>query len=199
MLFFKKPNLPEPDVTRLRLYRGAYYPYDDVLPPNRVYTLREWAEDSDADFPEIAMECALTILDEYPVVVNHLSTPRVGETVREDEEVKEYLKSISWRDLGGTASVVTMTNGPDRKLAATFDHDNEFYQMSFYGFRQFADGGAERGTPFIPDVELRFLHLHDRLTITTREDIEVYAEKIRAVCEKYGKTLVVQELPSRGT
>ena len=110
-----------------------------------------------------------------------------------------FLSFSTNSDFGGNASVVTMTNGPDRKLTAAFDHDNEFYQMSFYGYRQLPGGDTERGAPFVPDIELRFLHLHDRLTITIREDIEVYAERIRTVCEKYEKTLVVQELPSRGT
>ena len=56
MFFFKKKPKPapvEPDTTRIKLYNGAFYPYDSAPAPFHVYTLREWFEDEDCDFPQL--------------------------------------------------------------------------------------------------------------------------------------------------
>ena len=72
-MFFKKRPFPapfKPDLTRVRLYNGDYYALSgDAVP---AYTLCEWDEDWNPDFPELAMDCALAILDDFPVVVNCL-------------------------------------------------------------------------------------------------------------------------------
>ena len=200
MFFFKKKPQPppvEPDTTRIRLYNGAYYPYDSAPEPYHVYTLRDWFEDEDCDFPQLAMDCVLAILDDYPVVVNCLRPLYLvdGDSLRTD--VSEYLKDIAHMDFGWRSSVVTMTNGPDRKLISTQSITDESVLFTFYAYRHLPSEGTIPGTPFIPDVKLQFVHLHTRLIITTTNGIEVYADKIRSVCEKYGKTLVIQELPSK--
>ena len=197
-MFFKKrrPSVPvEPDLTKIRLYNGAYYTLADDAPPlYSVYTLCEWDEDWDPDFPELAMDCALAILDNYPIVVNCLCPGVAGMNVHDEEQVKEYLQSIDGVDFGFSSNVaITLTNGPDRGLVASFDHDDKWFQMCFYGYHQLP-GNCTSPTP---DVELYFKHLHSRLVITTKSSIDVFADKIRPICEKYGKTLVVQELPSR--
>lgn len=199
MFFFKKKPKPtpvEPDTTRIRLYNGAFYPYDSAPAPFNVYTLRDWFEDEDCDFPQLAMDCALAILDEYPVVVNCLRPLYLDDdSLRTD--VAKYLKGISWMDFGWHSSVVTMTKGPDRNLIATQSITDESVLFTFYAYRQLPPEETTPGTPFVPDVTLQFVHLHTRLVITTMNSIDVYADKIRAVCEKYNKTLVVQELPSK--
>lgn len=200
-MFFKKwfASEPfEPDLTRVKLYNGDVYAlFDDSMP---VYTLRDWDESWDPDFHELAMECALTILDDYPVVVNCLHPGFVGKSVHDEETVEKYLHSIRGLDFGALSnSAITVTNGPDRGLISSFDHDDDWFQMCFYAYKQLPTGKAQTGTPFEPDVELYFKHLHTCLAIKTRNSIDVCAEKIRPVCEKYGKTLVVQELPSNET
>lgn len=202
MFFFKKKPKPvpvEPDTTRIRLYNGAFYPYDSAPAPYRVYTLRDWDEDEDCDFPQLAMDCALAILDEYPVVVNCLRPLYLDDNFlrNKDSDVINYLKSISWTDFGWRSSVVTMTNGPDRNLISTQSISDESVLFTFYAYRHLPAEGTLPGTPFVPDVKLQFAHLHTRLIITTTNGIEIYADKIRTVCEKYGKTLVVQELSSK--
>lgn len=198
-MFFKKwlTSEPfEPDLTRVKLYNGDLYAlFDDSMP---VYTLRDWDESWDPDFPELAMDCALAILDDYPVVVNCLHPGFVGKSVHDEETVEKYLHSIQGLDLGSLSnSAITLTNGPDRGLISSFDHDDDWFQMCFYAYKQLPMGNTQTGTPFEPDVELYFKHLHTCLAIKTRNSIDVYADKIREVCKKYGKTLVVQELPSR--
>ncbi len=198
-MFFKKwfTSAPfEPDLTRVVLYNGDYYGVsDDSM---SVYTLRDWDESWDPDFHELAMDCALAILDDYPIVVNCLHSGIVGKSVHEEEAVEKYLRSIKGLDFGALSnSAVTLTHGPDRSLVASFDHDDDWFQMCFYGYRQLPAGGAQAGVPFEPDVKLYFKHLHTCLVITTKNSIDVYADKIREVCKKYGKTLVIQDLPSR--
>ena len=198
-MFFKKwfTYVPfEPDLTRIRLYNGDYYGVSDGSIP--VYTLRDWDESWDPDFHELAMDCALAILDDYPIVVNCLHSGVVGESVHDEKTVEEYLRSIRGLDFGALSnSAVTLTRGPDRGLVASFDHDDDRFQMCFYAYKQLPVGNSQIGTPFEPDVELYFKHLHTCLVIITRSSIDVYADKIREVCKKYGKNLVVQELPSK--
>ncbi|MBO5918618.1 MAG: hypothetical protein J6Q14_07615 [Oscillospiraceae bacterium] len=198
-MFFKKRPAPapfKPDLTRVRLYNGDYYGLSgDTVP---TYTLCEWDEDWDPVFPELAMDCALAILDDFPVVVNCLYPGFVGGDVHDEEEIAKYLRNIRELDLGLLSnSGITLTHGPDRGLVASFDHDDDWFQMFFYGYRQLPAGSTLSGTPFVPDVRLYFKHLHTCLTITTANSIDIFAEKIREVCKKYGKTLVVQELPSK--
>ena len=200
-MFFKKwfASEPfEPDLTRVKLYNGDVYALlGDSMP---VYTLCEWDEDWDRDFPELAMDCALAILDDYPVVVNCLHPGIVGKDVHDEETVEKYLHSIQGLDFGLLSnSAITLTNGPDRGLISSFVHDDDWFQMCFYAYKQLPMGNAQTGTPFEPDVELYFKHLHTCLAIKTRNSIDVCAEKIRPVCEKYGKTLVIQELRSSET
>lgn len=200
MLFFKriKPTLPDPDPSKVRLYNGnPCTPNGGNTTAPYTYTLTEWLSDSDDIFPEFAMDCALAILDEYAVVVNCLRPLYLvdGDSLRTD--VSEYLEKISYMDFGWQSSVVTMTNGPDRNLISTQSISDESVLFTFYAYHHLPADGTLPGTPFVPDVKLQFTHLHTRLVITTTNDIEVYADKIRAVCEKYGKTLVVQELPSK--
>ena len=202
-MFFKRRRPPAvfftPDLTKIRLYNGAYYTLaDDAPPPYSVYTLCEWDEDWDAEFPDLAMDCALAILDDYPIVVNCLYPSLVGEDVHDEERVKKHLRSMDGVDFGILSnSVITLTHGPDRGLVASFDHNDDWFQMCFYGYHQLPAEDIGAGAPFVPDVELYFKHLHTRLVITTKSSIDVFAEKIREVCKKYGKTLVVQELPSK--
>ena len=198
-MFFKKCRAPKtffkPDLTRVKLYDGDRYALlDDSMP---VYTLCEWDEDWDSDIHELAIDCALAILDDYPIVVNCLHPGFVGKDVHDEETVEKYLRSSRGLDFGALSnSAITLTNGPDRDLVASFDHDDDWFQMCFYAYKHLPTGDAQAGRPFVPDVELYFKHLHTCLTIKTRNSIDVCAEKIRPVCEKYGKTLVIQELPS---
>lgn len=203
-MFFKKSRIPtiffKPDLTKVRLYNGAYYTLaDDAPQPYSVYTLCEWDEDWDPDFHELAMDCALAILDDYPIVVNCLHSGIVGEDVHDEKTVEKYLRTIRGMDFGALSnSAITLTNGPDRGLVASFDHDDDWFQIYFYAYEQLPNRDTQAGEAFAPDLELYFKHLHNRLVIVTENDIDVYADKIRAVCKKYGKTLVVQELPSHG-
>jgi len=202
VLFFKriKPTLPAPDPSKVRLYNGnPCTPNGGNTTAPYTYTLTEWLSDSDDIFPEFAMDCALAILDEYPVVVNCLRPLYLDDNFlrNKDSDVIDYLKSISWTDFGWRSSVVTMTKGPDRTLISTQSITDESVLFTFYAYRHLPSEGTLSGTPFVPDVKLQFVHLHTRLIITTTNGIEVYADKIRAVCEKYGKTLVIQELPSK--
>lgn len=199
MFFLKKkkptPTRPEPDFTRVRLYSGEYYwpNPNHLLSHYPVCTLLEWAEDSDVDFPDVAMDCALAILDDFPVVVNNLHPLHLGDTLRTDEEIEQYLKDSPSPDFGFHYNVVTMTNGPDRKLASSFGHNNEFYRICFHGYRELPNGETLPGTPFIPDIEILFEHLHTHLTIRAKDGIEPYIERMQEVCKKYGKTLVIQK------
>lgn len=199
MLFFKrrKPVLPKPDPSKVRLYNGnPCVPDGGNTTAPYTYTLTEWFSDSDEIFPEFSMDCALSILDDYPVVVNCLRPLYLDDdSLRTD--VAAYLKDISWMDFGWRSSVVTMTKGPDRDLISTQSITDESVLFTFYAYRQLPSEGTLPGTPFVPDVEICFAHLHTRLVIKTMNSIDIYAEKIRAVCEKYNKTLVVQELPSK--
>ena len=202
-MFFKKRRSPaiffKPDLTKIRLYNGAYYTLaDDAPPPYSVYTLCEWDEDWDSDFPELAMDCALAILDDYPIVVNCLHSGIVGESVHDEKTVEKYLRSIRGVNFGSLSnSAITLTNGPDQGLVASFDHDDDLLQIYFYAYKQLPNGDAQAGESFMPDVELDFKHLHNRLVIVTKNSIDIYADKIQKVCKKYGKSLVVQELPSK--
>lgn len=199
-MFFKKRRVPaiffKPDLTRVKLYNGDFYALsDDSM---HVYTLCEWDEDWDPDIHELAMDCALAILDDYPIVVNCLHSGIVGKSVHEEKSVENYLRNIRGLDFGSLSnSAITLTNGPDRGLVSSFDHDDDWFQMCFYAYKQLPGENAQTGTPFEPDVELYFKHLHTCLIITTRNGIDIYADRIREVCKKYGKTLVVQELPSK--
>lgn len=201
-MFFKRRRAPsiffKPDLTKIRLYKGAYYTLaDDAPQPYSVYTLCEWDEDWDRDFPELAMNCALAILDDYPIVVNCLHSGIAGENVHNEKSVEKYLCSIRGVDFGSLSnSAITLTNGPDRGLVSSFDHD-DWFQIYFYAYKQLPNGDAQAGESFEPDAELYFKHLHNRLVIVTKNSIDIYADKIREVCKKYGKTLVVQELPSK--
>lgn len=202
-MFFKKHRVPaicfKPDLTKITLYNGAYYTLaDDAPQPYSVYTLCEWDEDWDPDIHELAMDCALEILDDYPIVVNCLHSGVVGENVHNEKSVRKYLQSIRGVDFGAlSTSAITLTNGPDRSLVASFDHDDDCFQMYFYAYKQLPNGDTQAGEAFVPDVELYFKHLHTRLVIVTENGIDIYADKIQKVCKKYGKTLVVQELPSK--
>lgn len=200
-MFFKKKKKwvpPEPDLSKIRLYRGDFYsPY--VLSETSghdTYSLLEWAEDSDSDFPELAIDCAIAILENFPVVVNRLFPHFFKETVRNDEEIEAYLNSIQHMEFGWESNVVTITNGPDRNLIACFPHDNEFYQAEFHGFREFAPEKTQKGGPYRPDVTLYFTHLHDRLVISVPKGenvVELYGKIIADVCKKHGKTLVITD------
>ena len=73
MFFFRKPNpafFREPDFTRVRLLKGWYDLPKKLVPAYTVYTLLEWAEDSDGDFPDLAVDCALAILKDFPAALN---------------------------------------------------------------------------------------------------------------------------------
>lgn len=202
-MFFKKRRPPAifftPDLTKVRLYNGAYYTLtDDASQPYSVYTLCEWDEDWDSDFSELAMDCALAILDDYPIVVNCLHSGIVGESVHNEKRVEKYLRTVRGPDFGVLSnSAITLTNGPDRGLVSSFDHDDDRFQIYFYAYKQLTNGDTQAGESFEPNVELYFKHLHNRLVIVTKDGIDIYADKIRPVCEKHGKTLVIQELPSK--
>lgn len=199
-MFFRKKKKwipPEPDFSKVRLFRGDYYsPYMPEISDHHTYSLLEWAEDSDFDFPELAIDCVVAVLEDFPVVVNRLFPRFFKETVRNDEEIEAYLKSIEYVEFGWESDVVTITNGPDRNLIACFPHDNEFYQAEFSGYRQFETDKTSNGAPYRPDVTLYFTHLHDRLVISVPKGesvVDLYGQTIAEVCRKYGKTLVIDE------
>lgn len=195
-MFFKKwfTSAPfEPDLTRVRLYNGDYYRISGEVPPaHRIYTLCEWDEGWDPDFAKLAMDCALTMMDDYPVVINHLCSHFVGKSVREYPEIQQHLASIPWHKKTWGEDVVTVSHGPDRGLATAFEPDDDAFQLDFYGFKQIPCEATERGT-LQPVIEVHFGHFNDCLLITTLEEIEKIADKIRPICEKYGKALVLQE------
>lgn len=200
-MFFKKwfhSDPFEPDLTRVRLYNGDYYHISGEVPPSHhIYTLCEWDEGWDPDFAKLAMECALTMMDDYPVVINHLRSHFVGKSVREYPEIQQYLMGIPWHQKTWGEDVVTVSHGPNRGLAAAFEPDDDAFQLDFYGFKQILCGeAAERGM-LLPDIEVHFGHYNDCLIITTLDGINEVADKLRPLCEKHGKTLVVQGLPSR--
>ena len=195
-MFFKKwfaSDPFEPDLTRVVLYDGDCYAISGEAPkPYHVYTLCEWDEGWDPVFSKLAMECALTMMDDYPVVIDHLCTHFVGKSVREYPEIQQHLMSISW--LKGTRGegVVTLSHGPDRGLAAAFEPDDDAFQLNFYGFKQIPCGDATEGGMLLPDIEVHFGHYNDCLIITTLNEIDAVADKLRPICEKYGRALVIQ-------
>ena len=199
-MFFKKwfTSEPfEPDLTRVRLYNGDYYHISGEAPPSHhIYTLCEWDEGWDSDFAKLAMECALTMMGDYPLVINHLCSHFVGKSVREYPEIQQHLASIPWHKKTWGEDVVTVSHGPDRGLATAFEPDDDAFQLDFYGFKQIpCDEAAEKGM-LLPEIEVHFGHFNDCLLITTLDEIEKIADRLRPICEKYGKTLVIQELPS---
>ena len=195
MFFFKKkekPPIPEPDKTKVVLRDGPRDPAFTSPPPWHTYSLCEWLEGTDSNFSRLALECAMVILDDYPIVINRLWPRFFGETVREDPDILSYLDRISHCEFGCAASVITLTHGPDRTLVAAFDPNDEWYQINFYGYRQLPNNTAV-GAPFHPDIDLYFFHLDDCLMITTLDEIDKIADKLRPICQKYGKTLIVRE------
>lgn len=195
MFFFKKKEkfpVPMPDTTKVVLRNGPRDPAFASPPPWHTYSLCEWLEGTDGDFSRLALECAMVILDEYPIVINKLWPRFLGETVRDDPDILSYLNRISHCEFGDDSCVITLTRGPDRNLVAAFDPDDEWYQINFYGYRQLP-GDTAASAPFPPDIDLYFFHLDDCLMITTLDDIDKIADKIRPICEKYGKALVLQE------
>lgn len=201
-MFFKKwfTSTPyEPDLTRIRLYNGDYYAISSEVPRSyHIYTLCEWDEGWDPDFAKLAMDCALTMMDDYPVVINHLCSHFVGKSVREYPEIQQCLMDIPW--LKGTRGedVVTLSCGPDRGLAGAFEPDDDDFQMDFYGFEQIPRHEAAESGRLLPDIEVHFGHFNDCLLITTLDEIEKIADKLCPICEKYGRTLVIQEPQTQG-
>lgn len=201
-MFFKKwfASEPfEPDLTRVRLYIGTDYGLSyEAPPPYHIYALCEWDEGWDPDFAKLAIDCALTIMGGYPVVINHLRSHFVGKSVREYPEIQQHLMGIPWLKEPRGESVVTMSHGPDRGFATAFEPDDDAFQLDFYGFKQIPCGEAEERGMLLPDIKVHFGHYNDCLIITTLDEIDNVAEKLRPICEKYGRTLVVQEPRTQG-
>ena len=139
------------------------------------------------------MECALTMMEDYPVVINHLCSHFVGKSVREYPEIQQHLMDNPW--LKGTQGkdVVTVSCGPDRSLAAALDPDDDGYQLNFYGFKQRSCGEPTKSGILLPNIEVHFGHFNDCLLITTLDKIEKTADTLRPICEKHGRSLVIQE------
>ena len=195
MFFFKKREkrpVPVADKTKVVLLNGPRDPAFTPAPPWHTYSLCEWLEGTDGDFSRLALECAMVILDEYPIVINKLWPRFLGETIRNDPDILAYLERTAKYEFGGESCVITLSHGPDRNLVASFDPNDEWYQINFYGYRQLP-GTAAVGTQFPYDIDLYFFHLDDCLMITTLDEIDAVADKIRPICEKYGKTLVIRE------
>ena len=201
-MFFKKwlaSDPFEPDLTRVRLYNGDYYNISGEVPPTyHIYTLCEWDEGWDSDFAKLATECALTMMEDYPLVINHLRSHFVGKSVREYPEIQQHLLGIPWHQKTWGEDVVTLSHGPDRGLAAAFEPDDHDFQMDFYGFKRISCGEATEQGMLLPDIEVHFGHYNDCLIITTLDEIDNVADKLRPICEKYGRALVVQDSQTQG-
>ena len=139
------------------------------------------------------------MMEEYPTVINHLHSHNTERSVREDPDVQRYLLDIPW--LKGTCGedIVTLSHGPDRGLAGAFDPDDHDFQMDFYGFKQnFCGNTAEKGM-LSPELKVHFGHYNDCLIITTMDEIDNVADKLRPICEKHGRALVIQEPQTQGS
>lgn len=200
-MFFKRwfASEPfEPDLTRVRLYNGAYYATHGEVPlPYHIYTLCEWDVGWDPDFSKLAMECALTMMEDYPVVINRLHSHDVGRSVREDPDIQQHLMGIPWLKWTQGEDVVTLSCGPDRGLAGAFEPDDHEFQMDFYGFKQIPCGETTERGMLLPEIKVHFGHFNDCLLITTLDEIEKTADKLWPICEKYERSLVIQDLPSK--
>ena len=129
----------------------------------------------------------------------HLRSHFVGKSVREYPEIQQYLMGIPWHEKTLGEDVVTVSRGPDCGLAAAFEPDDDAFQLDFYGFKQSLCGESAKRGMLLPDIEVHFGHYNDCLIITTPDEIDNIADNLRLICEKYGRTLVIQEPPSNET
>ncbi len=201
-MFFLKGKPPakrfEPDLSKVRLYKGDYYLVAHTIAPSyNTYTLCEWDEGWDGDFCTIAMECAMRLLEDSPIVINQLFPTFHNIDVRSTPEMERFLKQRSLWEIGWPPCVMSVTHGPDRTLISSFDHDDDWFWMDFYAYRQFP-GTTSSGEPIPPDMHLRFKHLHDALVITTAQDLDSFIDKLRQVCATCGRTLIVTEPTQSG-
>jgi hypothetical protein len=100
---------------RIRLHLGGFYPSEvPDSPTHKLYCLRPWDEDDDVEFPDLAMESAARMLEEFPTVVNQLSCIDLSAKPKDEPFIQQYLQTGGTLTFVGERTLITVTAGADR-------------------------------------------------------------------------------------
>lgn len=181
---------------RIRLHPGGFYPSEiPDSPTHKLYCLRPWDEDDDVEFPDLAMESAARMLEEFPTVVNQLSCIDLSAKPKDEPFIQQYLQTGGTLTFVGERTLITVTAGADRKLLDSISSDDRlFYEFDFCGFvgklpADFVGNVPAQFGQYPYVLKVYFHEDHDYLLFETGRDPEPYIEQIRQICEKHGRIL----------
>ncbi len=198
--YLVRKNRPEPRPEQIRLINQADNLTEDELsgylpdPSWHYFILRECYPKDISDFCDIMTDCAVEILANVPIVVNHLrkNTIFTKHSLWRNEELHQYLHRLPYNYFTGQSSVATITRGPDSQLASCYPHDDGAYDMSFYGFNAFSADAFSPGQQYPYDIYLWLLPHERHLRITTKLPVSDLISQITAVCQKHSKILITE-------
>lgn len=184
---FKKERSRIPDTTTVCLCRGEFYSDRQVNSSDRVYSLYEWDVDEITDFSALIMDCAKSILEDMPLVINCARVACESDNLRDDPRASEYIEECGQPAYRSNRCFITVSHGIDRALIEKIPYGDGGCEFEFCGYRDLPNYDASVRA----EVRLECNLYHTYLRIETLHGIGEYEETIRKVCEKYEKTLVL--------
>jgi hypothetical protein len=174
---------------------GFYLNETPENPANKLYCIYSLDENGDVKFPDLAMESAVQMLEDFPTVVNQLSCIDLSANIKEEPFVQQYLQTGGTLTLVGERMLLTVTAGADRSLIDSIPSDDRlYYVFDFCGFE------GKLPADFVYRYPAHFgrypfalrVYYHespDFLLFETGRDPKPYIEQIRQICEKHGRIL----------